>query len=124
VLWLAGREVECWRDEAARAPVWAITVPPAADASGLLQAAEPEISLLKIQSCGLRNEGVPLGDVDTQLWAYAAWQWLLIQQREATMGFAWPESASNPPTSSSSATARLSPLTPGQGVSTSPCAKR
>jgi hypothetical protein len=97
VLWLAGREVECWRDEAARAPVWAITVPPAADASGLLQAAEPEISLLKIQSCGLRNEGVPLGDVDTQLWAYAAWQWLLIQQREATMGFAWPESASNPP---------------------------
>lgn len=98
VLWLTGRNIDRWQDEAARAPVWPLWAPDVADLPGLLQTAEPEITLLKVHSCGLRNEGVPLGDVDTQLWAYAAWQCLLTQQRDARMGFAWPDSKSSPPT--------------------------
>lgn len=97
VLWLTGREVQRWQDEAARAPVWPVTAPNVKDLPGLLQMPEPDISLLKVHSCGLRNEGVPLGDVDTQLWAYSAAQCLLTQQREARMGFVLPDPKSNPP---------------------------
>ena len=97
VLWLSGRQVQRWRDEGARAPVWPITAPEVEDLPGLLQFPEPDISLLKVHSCGLRNEGVPLGDVDTQLWAYDAAQWLLTHQREARMGFVLPDPKSDPP---------------------------
>jgi hypothetical protein len=94
---LSGRDVEARRDEAARAPVWPVSAPPVKDLPGLIQTPEPDISLLKIQSCSLRNEGVPLGDVQMQLWAYAAQQVLLTQQREARMGFALPDPKSSPP---------------------------
>lgn len=94
---LSGRNAEARRDEAARAPVWPVSAPPVKDLPGLIQTPEPDIALLKIQSCGLRNEGVPLGDVQMQLWAYAAQQVLLTQQREARMGFALPDPKSSPP---------------------------
>jgi hypothetical protein len=97
VLWLTGRNIERWQDEAARAPTWPLSAPKVSDLPGLLQTGEPDITLLKVHSCGLRNEGVPLGDVDTQLWAHAAWQCLLTQQREAKLGFVLPDPKSSPP---------------------------
>lgn len=97
VVLVTGRELQRRQDEAARSPVWPIQAPRVKEPPGLLQLPEPDISLLRVQSCGLRNEGVPLGGVQMQLWAYAAQQCLLTQQRQARMGFVLPDPKSEPP---------------------------
>lgn len=94
---LVGREQRSWHDEGARSPNWPVHAPDPAQPPGLLQTGEPDISLLKVHSCRLRNDGVPNGGVETEVWAYAAGQYLLTQQRDARMGFAGPDPKSSPP---------------------------
>ena len=98
VSWKGERGSVEQHDEGARSAAWPIDVPAAAaDALRLLAEPWPEITLLQLPSCGLRDSGVPRGSIDLQLWAYCAQQWLLQQQREAKLGFALPDPKASPP---------------------------
>lgn len=97
VQWLGGSQREQWAEQSARAPAWAVSVPPEPDGVRLLQAAWHDISLLRINSCGLRDEGRPLGSAELQVWAYAARQSLVTLQREAGLVVALPDARSDPP---------------------------
>ena len=97
VEWVGARGRERWQDEAARAPAWPISVPPESGPVRLLLEAGHDISLLTLHSCGLRDEGVPMGSPEVQLWAYAARQSLMTMAREASLGFVLPADGSSPP---------------------------
>lgn len=97
VTWQGGREPEHWKDEAARAPGWPVASFVGHELPGLLQETEPDICLLQVHSCGVRDEGVPLGGIALQVWAYVAQQCLVSQQRQALLGYALPDAKSNPP---------------------------
>jgi hypothetical protein len=98
VVWLGTRGREQWQGEAARAPAWPVTAVAVDDADPHLLLPTPhDITVLLITSCGLRDEGRPLGDIQTQLWAYSAEQSLFKFEREAKLGFALPDPKSSPP---------------------------
>jgi len=80
---------------AARQLSWPLPAPPPVPPStglGLALADEtaPQISLLQLPSCGLRDEGVPLGAQALQVWTYPASQWLFGMQREPSPTLHWP----------------------------------
>lgn len=99
VNWLNPAGVQAWVDQDARSAAWPITAgaAPAVSAPRLLAESPPEVTLLELPSCAVRDEGVPFGAQKMQLWAYAAWQWLLTMQRQAPLGFELPEARSAPP---------------------------
>jgi hypothetical protein len=97
VRWSGSRESVSFKDEGARSAAWPVSVPTTTEAPHLLVESWPEISLVQLSTCGLRDEGVPRGSFDVQLWAYAAHQWLLQLQRDARLGFALPDPKSSPP---------------------------
>ena len=80
------------------------TAPPAApvpegDALQPIIAAEgpAQLSLLELSSCGLRENGQPLGSLATQLAVYPAEQHLMAWRREPGPVLSWPEEHSAPP---------------------------
>lgn len=97
--WLHADGLTDWQDPAARAVAWPLTafVPERDAGPRLLGEMPPEVTLLELPSCALRDEGVPLGALRLQLWAYAAWQWLLVLERRVELGCELPASGSAPP---------------------------
>ena len=97
--WLNAEGAADWHDPAARSVAWPIAafVPERDAGPRLLGETPPEVTLLQLPSCGLRDEGVPLGAVHLQLWAYAAWQSLLVMDRQADLGFELPPTGASPP---------------------------
>lgn len=97
--WLSGTGLSQWQDEGARSAAWALPAQVPAVESGLRLLAEPspDVTLLELPSCALRDEGVPMGAQNLQLWSYPAWQWLLMLERRAPLGYELPEQRSAPP---------------------------
>lgn len=84
-----------WKGHAARAVSWRVNCQPAIPASNglgvtLIEETHPQTSLLQASTCGLRDEGVPTGSLQTYVWAYAADQWLFVWQRETGAEQQWP----------------------------------
>ncbi len=96
--WLGPAGPQLWPDPAARSAAWPLVAPLPLRGRGpaLLAETPPDVTLLELPSCALRDEGVPLGALQLQLWAYAAWQWLLQMQRQAPMGFELPARSAPP----------------------------
>ncbi len=85
--WLDHRGLNRYAGHEARAVSWPVAAPahtPPATGLGLALAEEtaPEATLLRLPSCGVRDEGVPLGAQALQAWLYPAAQWLFVLQRE------------------------------------------
>lgn len=97
--WLHAEGVTRWRDPAARAVAWPLSafVSERDAQPRLLGMNTPDATLLELPSCALRDEGVPLGALQLQLWAYAAWQWLLVVERRSVLGFELPATGASPP---------------------------
>lgn len=88
--WLDASGLQRWHGHEARAvswPVAAMAQPPAPLGFGtpLVEETSPAVHLLKVESCGLRDQGVPLGQVQTQVWAYPAHQWLFALHRSGAI---------------------------------------
>ena len=86
-----------WRGHLARSVSWLVhsAVPaPAPNGLGvtLFEEGLPLTSLLRATTCGLRDEGVPTGALETYVWAYPADQWLFECQRDAEQTWQWPRS--------------------------------
>ena len=84
-----------WKGHAARAVSWLVNClpsPPASNGLGvtLIEETLPQTSLLQASTCGLRDQGVPSGALQTYVWAYAADQWLFVWQRETGAEQQWP----------------------------------
>ena len=95
VRWLGAHGLSNWHGAAARAvgwPVHALRQPLPATGLGVALAEEtaPDIDLLELPTCGVRDDGVPFGPLRTQVWAYPAHQWLYVLQREAVAPLTWP----------------------------------
>lgn len=84
-----------WRGHLAQAVSWQVpALPPTPAASGmgapLLEEPVPDTALLRGASCGLRDDGVPTGPLQTHVFAYPADQYLWSLQREAGDEQRWP----------------------------------
>ena len=97
VAWIGGRDSQAWKDEAARAAAWPVTASPGDEPPRLLQAAWHDIGLLEVDSCGLRDSGLPMGSAHVQIWRYWARQSLLTLERDASLVYALPDPKSSPP---------------------------
>ena len=95
--WTSGDGSERWGDPAARSVAWPLKTRRASGPPQLLAEAAPEPSLLEVPSCGLRDEGVPIGALRLPLFTYPAWQWLHALERQAPLGFELPDARSAPP---------------------------
>lgn len=100
--WLGGHGLMAWQGHAAQTASWALgALPPPAAPPGwgtlLLQEVAPELTLLELNACGLRDRGVPMGSQHLQVWTWPAHQWLLTWQRDRLLEQAWPRVASAPP---------------------------
>ncbi|MDG0835671.1 hypothetical protein [Roseateles saccharophilus] len=100
--WLGGHGLMTAQGHAAQSTSWTVgALPPPAAAPGwgalLLQEPSPELTLLELNCCGLRDHGVPLGSQHLKVWAWPAQQWLLTWQRDRLLEQTWPRQASAPP---------------------------
>ncbi|WP_332289070.1 hypothetical protein [Aquincola agrisoli] len=98
VRWLGAEGLARWHGHEARAvswPVAAMAPQPPATGLGLALAEEipPGVALLETPTCALRDEGLPLGPLRTQVWTYPADQWLFALQREAGPEWTWSTAA-------------------------------
>lgn len=92
VRWLGGHGIAAWREHEARQAAWPIVAGAEVKPSRLLAASDPQVTLLQLGSCGLRDEGVPLDGVNLQLWSYGANQWLFTLARQASLTISAPDS--------------------------------
>jgi hypothetical protein len=100
--WLGGHGVMAAQGHAAQTTSFTMgALPPPAAPQGwgalLLQEPSPELTLLELNSCGLRDRGVPLGSQHLQLMTWPAQQWLLTWQRDRILERTWPLQTSAPP---------------------------
>jgi len=84
-----------WRGHLAQAVSWYVYALPSPLASrqahfALMEEPVPDAALLRTTSCGLRDEGLPTGALETYVWAYPADQWLLSMQRDGGEELKWP----------------------------------
>ena len=98
-----------WRGHLARSVSWLVhSAAPVRAPNGLglslFEESLPQTSLLRATTCGLRDEGVPTGALETYVWAYSADQYLFECQRDGEQTWQWPRSG--PPEESG-----LAPLT-------------
>lgn len=89
-----------WRGHEAGACNWPLATlsqvgPAAGPGTAVAEETSPDILHLDISTCGLRDEGDPLGLLHTQLWVWPAAQWWLDIQRQAAV--AQPLLAAQPP---------------------------
>lgn len=87
-----------WRGHLAQSVSWQVAASPAAAAApgmgaALLEEAVPDTALLRTTSCGVRDDGVPTGPLQTYVWAYAADQYLMTLHRESGAEMTWPRRA-------------------------------
>ena len=90
-----------WRGHLAQAVSWQVSaLSPTAAAQGmgaaLFEETIPDIAWLRIISCGVRDDGVPTGLVQTHVWAYPASQYLFVLERAAGDELRWPRSPECP----------------------------
>lgn len=83
------------RGHEARAISWLVSMPdshvPDTDlGAAIAEETFPELSRLSIATCGLRDDGVPLGEGNIQVWVYPASQWLLEVAHSSTQPLTWP----------------------------------
>jgi hypothetical protein len=64
---------------------------------GVFAEAVPDTSMLHVATCGLRDEGVPVGAVKTYVWAYPADQWLFTMKRDHDSRAQWPRPVGDTP---------------------------
>lgn len=100
--WLGGHGLMAWQGHAAQNTSWTLTAPPAPEAPPgwgtlLLQEPSPELTLLELHTCGLRDRGVPLGSQDLRVWTWPARQWLFTWQRDRLLEQTWPRPPSATP---------------------------
>ena len=92
-----------WRGALATDVTWSVPTPiPAASAPGAVQptiAAEgsPDLQSLDVHSCGLRESGTPMGDLDLVVAAYPGEQHLMTWRRDPWPVLAWPEATTTQP---------------------------
>jgi hypothetical protein len=84
-----------WRGHQAQAVSWLVNaLPPTLAAPGmgaaLFEEPVPDSTLLRGSTCGLRDDGVPTGPVQTHVAAYPVDQYLFLLQREAGEPLQWP----------------------------------
>ena len=84
-----------WHGHLARSVSWHVAcnpaqVPPQGLGVVMLEETVPNTSLLQVSHCGLRDQGVPTGPVQSYVWAYAAHQYLLAFDRKAPAELCWP----------------------------------
>ena len=84
-----------WRGHMARSVSWYVACAPSVvPAHGLgvamMEEAVPNTAMLRVSHCGLRDEGVPTGPIQTYIWVYAADQFLLAVDRQAAVELCWP----------------------------------
>ena len=88
VRWLGLHGLQQWSGHQGRAVSWPVLAmrqpaPPAGLVAAIAEETSPDVSLLQLPSCGLRDVGVPLGAQALQVWTYPAHQYLLAIQRDA-----------------------------------------
>ncbi len=82
--WVGRHGLSQWQGPVARDLSWNLDGPrPSGPAIG--EESSPEISILELPSCGLRDTGLPLGEQKLQLWTYPAEQRLWSLQRRAPL---------------------------------------
>ncbi len=67
---------------------------------GVMAESVPDTSMLHVATCGIRDDGVPVGSIKTYVWAYPADQWLFTMKRAQDARTQWPRpinDASLPP---------------------------
>lgn len=84
-----------WRGHHAKAVSWQVFALPERVGApiremSLAEETVPDTSLLTAASCGLRDEGVPTGTLQTYVWAYPAEQFLFSMQRKPGPQLTWP----------------------------------
>ncbi len=57
---------------------------------GVMAESVPDTSLLNVATCGIRDDGVPVGSIKTYVWAYPADQWLFTMRRAQDARTQWP----------------------------------
>lgn len=77
-----------WHGHETRAVSWPVATraqpaPAAGPGSAIAEETTPEISMLELQVCGLRDEGEAIGSVATQVWVWPSAQWWLEVRRQA-----------------------------------------
>ncbi len=93
--WIDERGLSNWRGHAARAASWPVPAmrqsPPATGLGvALVELTAPAVGMLEAPSCGIRDEGLPIGPLRTQVWSYPAQQWLFTLQRDPAPASTWP----------------------------------
>lgn len=101
-----------WRGHEATAVSWPVQAPPtpamlvAPDAPvGIAAEWPPQIHTLALSSCGLRDHGAPLGDINMHVLSYPADQWLLEWRQAARPATSWPDASNQPTVSAAPAAA-------------------
>jgi hypothetical protein len=64
---------------------------------GVMTESVPDTSLLHVATCGLRDNGVPVGAIKTCVWAYPADQWLFTIKRGHDSRTQWPRPTNDAP---------------------------
>jgi hypothetical protein len=87
-----------WRGHQAQSVSWLVNaLPPTPAAPGmgalLFEEPVPDSTLLRGSTCGVRDDGVPTGPLQTYVAAYPADQYLWVLQREAGDPQQWPRAA-------------------------------
>jgi hypothetical protein len=73
-------------------------VQPAGPGTAIAEETSPDIHRLSLATCGLRDEGEPMGSVKVQVWVWPAAQWWMQWQRQLPAGVAeGPTLATAPP---------------------------
>jgi hypothetical protein len=106
VQWLDASGLQRWAGHQARAVSWPVAAmaqlpAPPGYGSALIEQTSPAVHLLKVETCGLRDQGVPMERIETQVWAYPAHQWLFALQRGGALQWdstAATTSPASPPT--------------------------
>lgn len=97
LLWVGVDGARQWSAEAARAPAWSVVAPAPERAPRLLEESPAGVAALRLESCGLRDEGVPLGGADLVVFVHDARQCRVTLEREQRWLLVLPPTGSDPP---------------------------
>ncbi|MFL6661345.1 MAG: hypothetical protein ACJ8G7_04155 [Rhizobacter sp.] len=93
------RGIARWHGHEARALSWPVQAmrqapPPVGLGVALVAETAPAVDLVGVSSCGMRDEGLAIGDVQAAVHVLPADQWLFALQRAEGAELAWPRAAS------------------------------
>ena len=84
-----------WLGHMAQSVSWVVPALPAASRAAeaglvLIEETFPDITQLRMTTCGLRDEGIPFGVLQTYIYAYQAHQYFFTWNREPSDELSWP----------------------------------